>query len=80
MEVRLNRPYVWLFDEERRLISTPKNANGAQQAIDHDLPQVNTMILHMRTETYTPHTAMMIVALRRLCTNGAMIMLLANMQ
>jgi len=66
----------------RRLISTPRNANGAQQATDHDLPGVSLKV-HMYTTTvvtYTPQKAIIMVACLRLFTKGAMHMLPANMQ
>lgn len=41
------RPYVWLFDKERRLISTPRKANGAQQATDQDLDRVSVYFVEL---------------------------------
>ena len=65
-----------------RLISTPRNAKGAQQATDHDLPGVSSKS-HIRSTlliTYTPQKAIMMVACLKLFTKGAMHILLANMQ
>ena len=79
-EERPRWPYAWLFVEERRFISTPKNAKGAQQDIDHDLRKVSTALPKPQYITYMPQTAIIIVAPFNDCTNGAMIIDDANIQ
>jgi hypothetical protein len=80
----MDERFEWVGCEEvfRRLISTPRKAKGAQQATDHDLHFVSRGIFEagMNIITYTPQTAMMMVALLRLVTKGAMIMLPAKIQ
>jgi hypothetical protein len=65
----------------RRLISTPRKAKGAQQAIDHDLLlSVRYFLGGIRGITDTPQRAMMMVALLKLVTKGAHTMLPAKIQ
>jgi hypothetical protein len=78
-ELRRTWAYAWAFCE-MRFISTPRNAKGAQHATDQDLFVVNRVHCHASGRTYTPQTAIIKVALRKLRTNGAKTMELANRQ
>jgi hypothetical protein len=78
-ELRRTWAYAWAFCV-MRFISTPRNAKGAQHATDQDLLNVNRAHCHAWLMTYTPQTAIIKVALRKLRTNGAKTMELANRQ
>jgi hypothetical protein len=81
MELRPRWEYAWLDDWVIRLISTPRKAKGAQHATDQDLCEsAKSYHKGCAGATYTPQTAMISVAARKLLTNGAKIMELANRQ